>query len=106
MIGALIEAYFLTFSVIKQRFCSRNFAISRVQKTNLFLLAVESTCGKCESKGMNGNELPGLPGVSKENILFNFELSQTSERYQCSSCICCLLVDTIWEVKGIFSKML
>jgi len=50
--------------------CIRTFAVSRIKKTNLFLLAVESACGKCKSNGKRGNELPGIPGVSKE-IIFN-----------------------------------
>ena len=44
--------------------------MSRIQRTNLFLLAVESSCGKCESNGKKHNDLPGIPGVSRENILF------------------------------------
>ena len=50
----------------------RTFAVSRVPKTNLFLLAVESTCGKCESSSINDSDLPGIPGRAKENILFYY----------------------------------
>ena len=53
--------------------------MSRIKKTNLFLLAVDSSCGKCKSNGKRGNELPGIPGVSKENILSNYTLSMCTE---------------------------
>eukprot|EP00794_Sanderia_malayensis_P007133 gene7133-7938_t len=42
--------------------CIRSFAVSRVKKTNLFLLAIESKCGKCKSSRAGIKELPGIPG--------------------------------------------
>ena len=49
----------------------RTFGVSRIKKTNLFLLVIESSCSKCKMDGKQDNDLPGIPGAAKENIFFN-----------------------------------
>ena len=46
----------------------RGFAISSINRTNLYLLTVNSNCGEC--KQSKPDDLPGIPGKYKENILF------------------------------------
>lgn len=53
---------------ISSFFGFRGFAISSISRTNLYLLTVNSNCGKC--KQSKPGDLPGIPGKYKENILF------------------------------------
>ena len=74
----------------------RTFAVSRIEKTNLFLLAIESTCGKCQQNSVHSNELPGIPGVSKENILFNLEFFKLSKMRLSTSTIYYSYIGVTW----------
>jgi len=46
--------------------CIRKFTIATVQETNLFLLTVDSNCGKCKEGEMEN--LPGIPGKYKDIV--------------------------------------
>eukprot|EP00112_Aurelia_sp_Birch-Aquarium-sp1_P013065 Seg2758.2 transcript_id=Seg2758.2/GoldUCD/mRNA.D3Y31 product="Voltage-dependent calcium channel subunit alpha-2/delta-3" protein_id=Seg2758.2/GoldUCD/D3Y31 len=50
--------------------CVRTFGVSRIKKTNLFLLVIESSCSKCKMDGKQDNAIPGIPGAAKE-IVYN-----------------------------------